>query len=61
MGTPADKPGPNQHSPLDRLIPNQGKKRIINKQLKKKKTQRTKKAGCVEVWRVGEKYSLLEL
>jgi hypothetical protein len=55
----------NQHSPLDRLTPTQGKKRkktnLDNKQVAEKKTHLAKRVGCPELWRVGEEPSPLEL
>jgi hypothetical protein len=56
--------GTNQHSPLDRLTPAQGKKKkktqkLNNKQTaEKKKRHITKKAGCPELRKVGERHSL---
>jgi hypothetical protein len=32
LSTPTDNPGPDQHSPLDRPTPTQGKKKLNNKQ-----------------------------
>jgi hypothetical protein len=46
-GSPTDNPGPDQHSPLDRPTPTQGKKKkrkknLNNKQAAEKKKERKK-------------------
>jgi hypothetical protein len=52
-------PGTNQHSPLDRLTPAQGKKKKkLNKQAAEKKRHLTTRAGHPELWREGEENSL---
>jgi hypothetical protein len=62
-GTPTDNPGPDQHSPLDRPTPTQGKKRKkkLNNKQQQQKRHVAKRVKNPEYQRGVEGQSLSEL